>query len=173
MKGSDRSPFSRLGCIVWQLVLLVGLMSFSTSCSTVSLGRFYEEKSANVILEFYGWEAIYMTRPDTRQDGYLPLLSRAQVEHELGNRVMPHDLAVVVIGNTYSATQVPQLAGEWKQLLGERGFRRVVFLRAGTGKRINGLPIIEDSIISSADDPHGRPCTLVTMPTATEAGSIR
>ncbi len=180
MKGSGSTLISRWGCAGWQFVALIPVLLISTSCSTVSFGRFHEEKSTNVILHFYGWEAIQMTRPDTRQDGFLPLLSRAQIERELKHRVLPRDLAVVVFGYTYSDSEVAPLANEWKQLLGAQGFHRVVFLRAGRSYRIDGLPIIEDSAISSAHDKSGRAATYAALPPAAGAdapdssgGSIR
>jgi hypothetical protein len=169
MNRSSRTLISRWGHTGCQFLALSFCLLLSTSCSTISFGRFHEEKAANVILHFFGWEAIYMTRPDTRQAGYLPLLSRAQVERELKHRVLPRDLAVVVIGNTYADIQVAQLADEWKKLLAAQGFHRVVLLRAGLGHQIDGLPIIEDSAISSAHDKQSRAATYAALPPAAGA----
>lgn len=169
MNGLSRFPIAVHGRTGWQCLALLGCLLISTSCSTLSPGRFYDGKSAEVILQFFGWESIYMTRPDTRQAGFLPLLSRDQVEQELKQRNIPRNLAVVVIGNTYSQVQVAQLAAEWKALLHKQGFRRVVLLRAGAGDGIDGLPIIEDSVISSAHDTQSRTSTIASLPPAAGA----
>jgi hypothetical protein len=164
------APRARTG---WQFLGLIGCLAFSTSCSTISFGRFHEENSANLILHFYGWDSIYMTRPDTRQDGFLPLLSRAEVERELKQRVLVRDLAVVVIGNTYPALETAQIADEWKQILAAQGFHRVVFLRAGEGDGLDGLSIIEDYTISSAPEPQGRAAGPAALAPGTGSGSVR
>lgn len=108
-----------------------------------------------------------MTRPDIRQDGFLPVLTRDQIARELQHRVVQRDAAVVLIGYSYSGTQLAALANDWKQLLADLGFKRVVLLRGG-GKKIEGLPVIEDAAVSSANVTQGRAATLAALPPAPE-----
>lgn len=137
---------------------LAALAGLSTSCSTapVSTGRrFNEAASATMVLRFYRWDSIYMTRPDTREGGFLPLLSRDEVAREAVRRQVPRDLAVVTIGSTYGPDQLIILARDWKQFLAGQGFRRVVILRSSSKKQIDGLPVVDDSAIAGANDTPG------------------
>jgi hypothetical protein len=158
------------GCVGLHLFALI-LLLLSTSCSTTGQSHsfFRDGKKADVVLHFYRWDTIYMTRPDTRQSGFLPVLSRAQIERELRHRALPRNVAVVVIGHSYSPAQINTLTQEWKNLLGEQGFRRFILLRAGPDFKIDGLPVVEDSAISSADDKPGRTASFAALPPAAGA----
>jgi len=139
-------------------VLLASVVALMPSCSSVfpdgagTRARFHDGAAANVVVRFYSWDLIHMTRPDTRENGFLPLLNREGVAHELGRPDVGRDLAVVVMGYLYSIDQEAQLFQDWKALLGERGFRRVVLVRAGHRDEIDGLIIVRDSAIAAAND---------------------
>ncbi|MBE0540636.1 MAG: hypothetical protein IH623_04535 [Verrucomicrobia bacterium] len=160
----------------WAALLCVaGLM---VSCSTPSSYRadapplFREEKAADVILHFYQWDAIYLIKPDSRQEGFLPLLKREDIAGEMKRRAFVRDLAVVLVGYTHNTNPQGPVVREWKSLLAEQGFRRVVFLRAGVGKGngIDGLPILHDSVIAQAHEPQGKAAaTLAAVPAAAGA----
>jgi hypothetical protein len=152
-------------------VLAALVLGLAAGCATSSSGRksssfFHDDPSVSVVLHYYRWDSIYMTRPDTRQDGFLPVLTREQIARELRHRTMRRNTAVVVIGFTQSNAQIAQLAHDWKQLLGEQGFSRVVLLRAGRNKKIDGLPVIEDSAITSGHETEGRVATFAALPPA-------
>jgi hypothetical protein len=114
--------------------------------------RFQEEASADLILRFSRWDTIYMTRPDLRVGGFLTVLTRASLEHQLKTQPLEHNLAVVVLGFRFSPEEEAQLAGEWNELLAGCGYRRVVILRTGRGKTTDGLLIVRDSGIAAAHD---------------------
>lgn len=139
-------------------MLLAAVAGLMASCSLVppdatnTGARFHDGASANMVVRFYSWDSIHMTRPDTRENGFLPLLNREGVARELGRPEVGRDLAVVVLGYLYSTDQETQLFQDWKALLGERGFRRVVLVRAGHQYEIEGLIIVRDSAIAAADD---------------------
>ena len=131
-------------------------VSFVASCADIpdqvqdTHKRFHEEAAANVVLHFSRWDSISVLRPDTRENGFLPLLSRDDVARQLGRSGLRHDLAVVLVGYTYAPKQVDDLFREWKSFLGERGFQRVVLLRAGLRYKIDGLPVLHDSATTDA-----------------------
>ena len=137
-----------------RLAALAVAVSFVASCAHTpaqvkdTLRRFHEDAAANVVLHFGRWDSVSMIRPDTRENGFLPLFNREDVARRLGRSDVRHDLAVVLVGYTYAPQQVDDLFREWKSFLNERGFRRVVILRAGMDYKIDGLPILRDSAIA-------------------------
>ena len=139
-------------------MLLASVAALVASCSSVSSdgtgprARFHEGAAANVVVRFYSWDLIQMTRPDTRENGFLPPLNRQSVVRELGRPDIGRDLAVVVMGSLYSIDQETQLFQDWKALLAERGFRRLVLVRAGHKYEINGLIILRDTALAAPDD---------------------
>ncbi len=152
---------------------LAVLAMLFTSCSSTgpvtATRRFQDGASASMVLRFYSWNSIYMTRPDTREGGFLPLMSRDEVASEAARRQVPRDLAVVTIGATYGPDQLVILAREWKKTLSEQGFRRVVILRAGLKQEINGLPVFDDSAMSGMNEATGKIAPFATVPAATGA----
>ena len=137
-----------------RLAMLASVVWFVASCAhtpvtvTDTGRRFHEGASANAVLHYYRWDSIYMLRPDTREGGFLPLLSREDVARELDQRNVGRDFAVVIVGYRYSPEQQAGLIRDWDAFLNDRGFRRVVILRAGADGQINGLPILHDSAIA-------------------------
>jgi hypothetical protein len=133
-------------------------------CATDSAGqkdtraRFHESASANLVLRFSRWDTIYMTVPDSRQqDGFLPVLARTDIENQLQSWRGNKDLAVVVFGFLFPGPQEAQHIKEWEQLLTGYGYKRVVILRIGAAKGIDGLLIAHDSAIAAVDDKSPRP----------------
>jgi hypothetical protein len=124
----------------------------ATSCVTTGF-----KQSAAVALElrFDTWAAVCITKPDTRENGFIPVLTGAETLQEIKRLNVPHGLAAVVVGYNYDEQQAFNIAAEWHKQLAELGFQRVVVLR-GTDKRpIAGLPIVYDSAISSVNDTRG------------------
>lgn len=159
---------STVRCIVAAVLLALGA-GCSTSSRWQSSRFFHDDETVSLVLHFYRWDSIYMTRPDTRQAGFLPVLNRDQIARELRHRAMRRHTAVVVVGFVHSDMQLTNLAQDWKKLLSEQGFRRVVLLRGGGGKRIDGLPVIEDSAISSGHDTETRVARIAALAPATGA----
>jgi hypothetical protein len=155
-------------------MLLASVAGLLVSCSslapeaTTSRGRFHEYASANLVLRFYSWDSIHMTRPDTRENGFLPLLDRESVTRQLGRPDLGRDLAVVIMGFMFTAAQESALFHDWESLLvGERGFRRVVVVRASFKNRIDGLPILYDSAMAAAYDNQPKvAATVAALPAA-------
>lgn len=159
---------------------LLCAVGFLVSCSAPSAHRansprlFREEKAADVVLHFYQWDAIYLMKPDSRQDGFLPLLSSERIAEEVNRRAIGRDLAVVLVGFVHDTDPNGPVVRKWTLLLTEQGFRRVVILRAGVGKGrgIDGLPILHDSAIAQAHEPpvkSARPLAALPAPVGAHA----
>ena len=146
----------------FRFVRWVGLASIAwliNSCSTTGpdegaakeFPRFHRDAPIDMVLRFYRWDSIYMTTPDTRKDGFLPLYARDDIGREVKSRNIGHNLAVVVVSSFYrEPVQLTQLSQQWTTYLNEQGFRRVVVLLAGRGKDLEGLPVLMDSTIAGA-----------------------
>ena len=137
--------------IRWALLALFPL--FIVSCGSLdgSTGeRFHDASQANLVLIYYGPASVFMTKPDTREGGFLPLKTRTDVLQDIQRPEIGRNLAVVVVGYWGDINQTMQ---SWEADLGQRGFHRVVFLRSGgnTDGDIDGLMVLRDSVIASRD----------------------
>ena len=130
--------------------LALGLLALLvTSCAITG---FKETASVSLELRFYRWDSICMMKPDTKENGFSPVLNVDEVTQEITQRNVPRDLAVVVVGTGYNEMQSGKIAAEWHKRLGAQGFRRVVVLRGNDGMKTSGLPIIaEFANLTSAD----------------------
>ena len=153
---------------LWFVCLLLAGCE-TTGPQAVAQKRFRDGAAADLILRFNRWDTIHMLRPDSRQAGFLPILTRTDVERELKTRSMGQNLAVVVIGLLCSREQEAELAREWDALLLGNGFRRVVLLRTGPGKDIDGLLIVHDSGIAAGHETPAATATNRPRPPATRA----
>ncbi len=157
-------------------MLLASVAGLLTSCSslppeaTTSYGRFREAASADCVVRFYSWDTIQITHPDTRENGFLPLLNREDVRRQLARSDLELDLAVVVVGFMFSTAQESALLQDWNTLLRERGFRRIVMLRAGFRDQIDGLPVLYDSVMAAAHDDESKyAATIAALPASARA----
>lgn len=165
-----------LNLLRWLLLTLTAGLLVScgslTPEATSARGRFREGPSANLVLRFYSWDSIHMTRPDTREDGFLPLLNREAVARKLDRPDVGRDLAVVVMGFMFTTAQESALFHDWNALLSEHGFRRVVLLRANLKKGIDGLPVLYDSAMAAAyDDQRKFAATFAALPSPVGANA--
>lgn len=133
--------------------------------------RFHEGAMADVVLKFNRWDTIHLLRPDTREGGFLPILTRADVEAELKTQRLNRDLAVVVLGFLFSPELEMEYAREWDALLTAQGFKRVVVLRTGAGKDIDGLLVVKDFGIAAADEKQWTAAAIAALPPAAGANA--
>ena len=141
----------------WRLLALGAFCLLLPGCATTgpvqpSLKRFSEGAATDLVVRFNRWDTMFILRPEVRQEGFLPILTRGDLEHRLQGGGCGHALAVVIIGLLFSRDQEAQLAREWDGLLQAHGFRRIVLVRAGSGKNIDGLLVIHDSGIPAVSD---------------------
>jgi hypothetical protein len=161
---------------IFRWLLLASVTGLLASCSSMSpnaktsRARFHEGDSANLVLHFYSWDTIHMTRPDSRENGFLPLLDREGIARKIERRDLQRDLAVVVMGFMFTKDQESALFQDWRTLLGEHGFRRVVMLRASLKKEIDGLPVLYDSATTAAYDNQSKvAATFAALPASAGA----
>jgi hypothetical protein len=145
-------------------LLLITLLA--TSCAT---SGFKQSAAVNLELRFNTWDAVCITRPDTRQAGFIPLFTAAEVPEQIERLNPARGLAVVVVGYSYDQQQVQDIGTRWYQQLATLGFQRVVALRGSDQLPIAGLPIVYDSAISSGHDPRGLPQPYAATPAAARA----
>lgn len=146
-----KNSFIRLSGWLLLGTILTGCQTTSPQADTRP--RFYESASTDLILRFNNWETIHQLRPEFREGGsFLPILTLADVERQLGTQSVGRRLAVVVLGFLFPPDIEAKYAREWDALLSARGFRRVVVLRTGAGKTIDGLLLVHDSSIGGAHD---------------------
>ncbi len=132
--------------------LLTGCASPTSSSHTVR--HFHEAKAANVVLQFSSWDYTFLLQPRYDDHGFLLQLPREKVGLVFNQlNVQKRDLAVVVIGWNYAPVQLGKLVADWKTILGTCGFRRVVVLKSGGSKQIDGCLVIDDSNPSGGDTP--------------------
>lgn len=142
------------------------LTLLATSCVTRG---FKQSAAVDLELRFYTWEAVCIAKPDTRENGFIPLFTGAEVSSEIERLNPARGLAVVVVGYSYDQRQVHDIGTRWYHQLATLGFQRVVGLRGSDQLPIAGLPIVYDSAISSGHDPRGLPQPYTATPPATRA----
>jgi hypothetical protein len=136
--------------------LLLGCDATSSSPSRASGAKshFRDARSANVVLQFSSWEYTFMLQPRYDDNGFLLQVPRAKVGQVLSQlNVHKRDLAVVVIGWNYDSEQLHKLVTDWKLILFDCGFQRVVLIKSRRDKELNGAWVIDDSLLSGGRPP--------------------
>ena len=133
------------------IIILAVLALLATSCATTG---FSEAKHTDLELRFYTWDSISIAKPDTREDGFMPVYQLSELPERLARLNVSRELAVVVVVNNYDEKQAAGIGVKFKGHLVAQGFKRVVALRGDDHMPIAGLPIAFDSAISSG---HGQP----------------
>lgn len=126
----------------------------STRPATQARRQFREAHEANVVLQFSSWEYTFLLQPRYDDNGFLLQVPRDKVGQVFQRlNVQKRELAVVVIGWSYTPTQLKQLVVDWKTILGGCGFQRLVVIKSNGSKQINGSWIIDDSNLSGGGTP--------------------
>jgi hypothetical protein len=126
------------------------LLCSCASTQTATQVRFHDQANCDAIVRFSNWNLITINKPDTRQDGFLPLLQLPEAEKVLARPDFPHRLAVVICGSYLSTREEAELQSKWAATFGGFGYQRVVFLRAGFHDQVNGLPVIKEIPLGTA-----------------------
>lgn len=130
-------------------VLFSACSSMPTSQSN-ALPRFHEEATTDVVVEFPGWQAIAITKPNTDQGGFRNFLTRPQVEQQLAKLPVRHNLAVVAYRFNYSQKDQAEHQEAWSGIFKKLGFQRVVFVRAIQDRQINGALVLRDMPLTAS-----------------------
>src|SRR5207247_8949702 len=83
-----RKPLYLLGATLASVAWLVGSCASVGPKQTASeaLPRFHDGATADMVLRFFTWDSIYMTKPDPRAGGVLPLYARDDIRREVKRR---------------------------------------------------------------------------------------
>ena len=135
--------------VIKELAIMAGLALLASGCYTAKQSvdsgrRFHEDAFANVVVKFYKWDNLYITRPDYRQSGFLRPLGRDDLDKAFDSLKVRRELAVVLMGWNYDSIQTAQNVEDWRAILSSQGFRRIVCLRDEEKEKLNGLAIIDD-----------------------------
>jgi hypothetical protein len=136
----------KLTTVAWLPAMGFLLAGCLTSQSPGAAGRhFHEGATVNVVLQFSGWDYTFLVKPPYSENGFLQPVRRENIRRVFERLNVRRDLAVVVVGWTYTSQELNRLVAEWKSILDGCGFQRVVVLRPNTGNKLNGSLIIDDS----------------------------
>ena len=119
-------------------------MLLLTACASPrnrALARFGEENQADLIIRYYSDDTSYVLKPAAAEGPFLSVLRKDAVL-ALAKQQPSRQLAVVALIHYTGDRQVDMVKHDWTTLLTEAGYQRVVFLRARTGMRMNGLPVL-------------------------------
>jgi hypothetical protein len=129
-------------------VLLVAGIFLFTSCSTpgplANAPRFAEEEAANFVARYYSDGTSYALKP-VMMDGTFRTICNRALLLKLAGQQPQRSLAVVVLIHYQTAATEDSVKLAWVNDLKGLGYQRIVFLRAGKGMEVNGLPILEGS----------------------------
>jgi hypothetical protein len=130
-----------------QLVLVLPLLGLLllTSCATPGQQeaegkRFQDEQSADIVIRYYSEGVNRVLKPLQMEGPFLSTFDKGGVI-DLATHQTGRELAVVILLRFNSTDQVKQ---DWQRNLMGVGYKRVVFLRAEGGLKINGLPILDN-----------------------------
>ena len=134
------------------IIILPVLALLGASCASTG---FKEAKTTDLEIRFNTWDSITITKPDTREGGFLPVLQLSELGDEIAKRGVGRELAVVVVVNNYDESQAASIGAKMKGHLAAHGFKRVVALRGSDVVPIAGLPVAFDSAIQLANGQNG------------------
>lgn len=129
------------------LFTLLSVTSCSTSRNGVAVSHFHDDAMVNAVLQFSSWDYTFLVRPRYEDNGFLERVRPDNIKQVLDQLNVRRGTAAVVFGWTLNGPVLDKAVADWKSVLGQCGFQRVVFLRAQDGNRLNGSEVIDDSIL--------------------------
>jgi hypothetical protein len=141
----------KINSLIPSLLLGALVTLFATSCTTtrngVAVSHFHDDAMVNAVLQFSSWDYTFLVRPRYEENGFLQQVRPENIRQVLNQLNVRRGTAAVVLGWTCNGPVLDKTVADWKTLLGQCGFQRVVFLRAQDGNRLNGSEVIDDSIL--------------------------
>jgi len=120
-------------------LLLVVLLA--TACSTPRTARFSEQEQADLIVRYYSDDTSYLLKPAKKEGSFMSILNRDAVLN-VARQQPSRQLAVVILIHYNAECEGEAVQRNWRTLLTQVGYQRVVFLRGRNGMRVNGLPVL-------------------------------
>jgi len=110
--------------------------------AAISEPRFREAASADFIVRYYSDSVSHVLKPLTTEGEFLVACDRPFLLNLAGQQPR-RQLAVIVLIHYFNTADESKAKAAWSEDLKRLDYRRVVFLLAGRGKQIDGLPILE------------------------------
>ena len=132
---------SLTGCVSTQTAV-----EFSSDAPRAS-AHFHDDSQVNAVLQFSSWDYTFLLRPQYTDNGFLQQVRPENINQVLDRLNVRRGTAAVLVGWTYNGATLDKVIADWKTILGQCGFQRVVILRAQDGNRLNGSVVIDDSIL--------------------------
>jgi hypothetical protein len=110
--------------------------------------RFHEEASSDVIIDFPGWSAISISKPNTSEGLFTSLFTRNELEARLAKLPVPHNMAVIACELNYTEEERAEQQQAWGAIFKKLGFQRVVFVTGQRGHTVNGSYVVKDMILT-------------------------
>ena len=129
-----------------QFLSFLGLgLIFLTSCSTQgplakAEPKFHGTMDADIVIRYYTDDVNRVLKPLQMEGPFLTTFGKEAVL-DLAKQQTGRDLAVVILLQFNCSDRVKQ---DWLSPLTQMGYKRVVFLRAENGRKVEGLPILEN-----------------------------
>ncbi len=98
--------------------------------------------NADLIVKYYSPRVSHVLKPLTMEGPFYVACERPTVLSLAGQQPR-RELAVVVLISYFSSTEEERVKAAWMSDLKELGYRDIVFLRAGRGMKVDGLPIVK------------------------------
>lgn len=102
--------------------------------------RFSEANNADVVIRYYSDNVTRILKPLQMEGPFLSTFDRDGVI-DLAKKQSRRELAVVVLLQFNASDRVKQ---SWQAPLRQLGYKRIVFLRAEQGLKVDGLSILDD-----------------------------
>lgn len=148
MNSQPAGKFLAISAIV-QMSLVSSLLFASCSTPPPDLrARFRDSGQASVVLQYNSRDYIFMTSPSYREQGFLRQIRRPEVPSVMDQMRVARQLAVVSLTWQLEGEELRTVLSDWKDLLKQCGFQRVVFVRGWGPTSVDGAIILEAADLS-------------------------
>lgn len=137
-----------------KIIALSVLSAFLVGCATShptasstadTCQKFYEGKSADLIIEYNSWNYSYLLKPVVTDGTFRREVSTNEIGAILTERNVPRKLAVVKLGWIFEIKCMQETMDRWTTVLNQTGFERIVFIRSTSAPDLAGAMIIRDT----------------------------
>ena len=139
------------GVALCAVTVLLGACAATQTNKTAALPRFHEEASCDVIVQFPGWSAICISKPNTDEGNFTSLFTRNEAEAKLAGLPVHHNLAVISCEMNYPEKEQAEQQQTWGAIFKKLGFQRLVFVSGQRRHTVNGAYVVRDMML--ADKP--------------------
>jgi hypothetical protein len=143
-----KTKFLSNGVALFAVTVLLSACATTQTNQTASLPRFREEAASDVVVQFPGWSAISITKPNTDEGRFRTFFNRTEAEAKLANLPVRHNMAVISYDFNYSEKEQAEHQQVWGAIFKKLGYKRVVFVCGKHGQTINGAFVVKDMALT-------------------------